>query len=181
MVAIGPVFAAVRPSQDAVLAVAARIGRLDIPGRLTPPENWHITLRYLGRVEAVTFERFLHGLAEVGRVPAFRVALGGIGAFPNPRRATVIWIGVTEGDEGLASLAGIAEESAVAAGLEPEERPYRAHLTLARVRPPADVTDLVGDPVPARWEVDRMIVYRSIPRGGAGVRYEPLESFDLAR
>lgn len=177
---VGPLFAAVRPGQDAVLSIADATSGLPIPGRLAPPENWHITLRYLGRVEEVAYERFLHGLEEVTAAGAFRVVLGGIGAFPNPTRATVVWVGVAEGEEELAHLADIAEEAAVGAGLPPEERPYHPHLTLSRVRPPADVSGLIGEPVRARWLVDSVVVYRSV-RGREGSRYEPLETFRLKR
>nr|PZN36092.1 MAG: RNA 2',3'-cyclic phosphodiesterase [Actinomycetota bacterium] len=178
MVAIGPVFAAVRPSQDAVVAIHHATAEMPIPGRRTPPENWHLTLRYLGRVEEVVYERFLHGLGGLAEVAPFRVVMGGVGAFPNPRRATVVWAGVAEGEEGLGLLAEIAEEAAVAAGLEPEDRPFRPHLTLSRVHPPADVTGLLGEPVPARWKVAEVIVYRSV-HGRGGVSYEPLETVPL--
>ena len=166
------------PTAEARLAVAQTTGGLPIPGRLSPPENWHLTLRYLGRVDEVTYERFLHGLGDVAEERPFRITLGGVGAFPNPRRATVVWAGLITGEEELAALAAISEEAAVAAGLEPEERPFRPHLTLSRVRPPADVTGLVGEPVPASWRADRVVVYRSVPTRG-GTAYEPLETFRL--
>lgn len=174
----GAIFAAVPPTVETRLAVAEAISDLAIPGRLAPPENWHLTLRYLGRIDEVTYERFLHGLVEVGSQPAFGVSLGEIGAFPNARRATVVWVGVEDGGDALARLAETADEAAVAAGLDSEERPFRPHLTLARVRPPADVTGLVGMTVKARWLADRVVVYRSVA-GGRGARYEPLETFRL--
>lgn len=175
---VGAVFAAVPPTAEARLAVSQGIEDLSIPGRRSPPENWHLTLRYLGPVDQVTYERFLHGLAEVSAASAFRISLSEIGAFPNPRRATVVWVGVGEGREALGLLAETAEEAAVSAGLESEERPFRPHLTLSRIRPPADVMGLIGEPVPGRWRADRVVVYRSVPSDG-GHRYEPLETFRL--
>lgn len=166
------------PTPHARVDIAEGIRELDIPGRLSPIENWHITLRYLGRVEQVTYERFLGGLSAVGECRRFKVGLGGIGAFPNPRRATVVWAGVDRGSEQLEDLAAIAEDAAQGAGLPAEDRPFHPHLTLARVRPPADVTALVGEPVPARWFVDRVIVFRTVA-GRGGARYEPLESVPL--
>lgn len=166
------------PAPDARAAVAEGLTEMDIPGRLTPVENWHITLRYLGAVDQLTYERFLGGLGEVGERGPFPLGLGSVGAFPNPRRATVVWVGVDRGADALHDLAAICEEAAQGAGLAPEDRPFRPHLTLSRVRPPADVTALVGQPVSARWLVDRVIVYRTVS-GRGGVRYEPLESVPL--
>ena len=159
------------------MALADALGLVAIPGRVAPPENWHITLRFLGTVDQVTYQRFLAGLDVEERAP-FRVQLGGLGAFPNARRATVVWVGIEKGGAQLAALNAVAEEAARMAGLEPEERPFHAHLTLARVRPPADVRDLEGWMVDLGWHCDRIIVYRSRP-GRGGVRYEPLETVRL--
>lgn len=159
------------------MALADALDPVDIPGRAAPPENWHITLRFLGTVDQVTYERFLATLDVEERAP-FRVQLGGVGAFPNAHRATVVWVGIEKGGAQLASLNAVAEEAARMAGLEPEERPFHAHLTLARVRPPADVRDLEGLMVDLGWHCDRITVYRSRP-GRGGARYEPLETVRL--
>ena len=174
MDSLGRIFAAVPLPPPVGMALAGSLAPHPIPGRLAPPENWHITLRFLGRVDQVTYERFLSALEVEGCEP-FRVRLGGIGAFPNPRRATVIWVGVEEGDSGLAALNEITEEAAQRAGLEAEERPFHPHLTLSRVRPPADIRDLEGVTVDLGWRCDRVVVYRS-HTGRGGARYEPLET-----
>ena len=72
-----------------------------------------------------------HALVEsvaesVRHVPPFTLTLGGGGAFPNARRASVLWLGVREGSDALSELAGMIPR-------EPDHVPYRAHLTLARV------------------------------------------------
>lgn len=75
---------------------------------------------------------------------AFDLALGGAGAFPNPKRPNVLWIGVRMGAEALAALAGSVEAELAALGFEREKRPFSAHLTLGRVRSPRNaggVTD----------------------------------------
>lgn len=177
---VGAVFAAVAPTPEARAAIVEGTRELDIPGRRTPVENWHITLRYLGSVDQVTYERFLGGLGELGDSGPFRLSLGGVGAFPNARRATVVWAGVEHGAGEMSDLAAICEDAAQGAGLVPEDRPFRPHLTLSRVRPSSDVTLLMGEPVPARWLVDRVLVFRTVS-GRGGVRYEPLESVPLGK
>lgn len=164
------------------LALAALLGSVSVPGRVVPPENWHLTLRFLGRIDRVTYERVVAGIdeSELGR--RFVLGLAGIGAFPRPKKATVTWVGVSRGMERLAELAVIADDAATGAGLEPEERPFRPHLTLSRIRPPEDVTTLVeeGTDIAVAWRCETIVVYRSdLGRGGA--RYEPLETFPLSR
>lgn len=175
---VGRVFAAVPLPPEIRVAVADRICDVTIPGRVAPPENWHLTLRFLGTVDEPTYDRFLAGLAETETVAPFPVRLGSLGAFPRPKRATVVWIGVDEGVKQLTRLNEIAEEAAVSAGLSPEERPYVPHLTLARVRPPQDVSELVDNSFAMRWKCDQVVVYQS-HTGSGGASYEPLETFTL--
>ena len=176
------VFAAVPLSMEARLALADRLADHEIPGRPVPPENWHLTLRFLGSVDEVTYERFIAGLDSADLDPDFEVRLTVLGAFPNPRRATVLWAGLDRGAEELAYLAAIAEDAAQGSGLEPEDRPFQAHLTLSRIRPQTDVGELlatVGE-LGISWRCETMVVYRShLGRGGA--HYEALETFELAR
>ena len=71
-------------------------------------------------------------------VPGGDVRLGGGGAFPSERRARVLWLGVDEGAELLAQLAGAVGALLAPLGYEPEDRPFHAHLTLARLGRPSD-------------------------------------------
>jgi 2'-5' RNA ligase len=162
-------------------ALAEAVGELSIPGRRVPPSNWHITLRFLGFIDETVFERFLNGLGDMETQGAFRVGLSGLGAFPNPRRAAVVWAGIGRGVDALTHLAEMTEEAAGRAGVAPEERPFHPHLTLSRVRPPEDVTDLMTSQGPLLdWVCDRVIVYES-KHGKGGAVYEPLETFLLRR
>ena len=160
------------------MALADQVRGLDIPGRLVPIENWHLTLRFLGTVDRVTYERFLHGLSGVETHSPFTVRFHGFGGFPKAKKATVMWAGVDGGADELEDLNEIAETAAQSAGLEPEDRPYQPHLTLSRVRPPRSIDHLVGEPLDLRFTVSEVVVYRS-HLGGGGACYEPLENFSL--
>ncbi len=153
-----------------------------LPGRSADPRSWHITLRYLGPVTVEQAERFVGDLAEHLRREPFTLGFGGLGAFPRPTRASVLWLDVARGADALAELADEAEHAAQASGLEPEERPYRPHLTLARLRPPRDVSALVGsvDRFPLTQTVDRVVLFASHP-GPDGPRYEPVAVLPLHR
>jgi len=179
---VGRVFVAVPLPAEVRLALDDRVQNHTMPGKVAPPENWHLTLRFLGNIDEVAYERFVAELDTADLGSRFRVALGGLGAFPNPKRATVLWVGVTQGGDELSELALTSEEAAQAAGLPPEERPFRAHLSLSRIRPQVDVTDLIasfGD-TGIGWRCETMVVYQS-HLGSGGARYEPLETFDLRR
>jgi 2'-5' RNA ligase len=179
---IGRVFVAVSLPDEVRMALSDRLAQVTFPGRVTPPQNWHITFRFLGNIGAVVYERFLAGLDTSDLGDPFRVGLGSLGAFPGARKASVIWVGVSKGEERLRQLAEVCEEAAQTAGLSPNERPFHPHLSLSRVRPPQDARRLV-DQVPAlglEWHCKSVVVYRS-HLGRDGARYEPLETLSLAR
>ena len=177
-------FLAVALNDDVRHAIAAHLdGSLQgsrLPGRRVLPENWHITLRFLGPTLAVVRDRVLAYLDQHLAVEPFSVVFSGLGGFPRESKASVLWLGA-EGDvDQMATAATICEEAAVAAGLEPEGRPFHPHLTLARIRPPADVRPLVDMVGPARVKlaVDAVTLYRSV-LGSGPARYEVVDSVTL--
>ncbi len=118
------------------LAAAPDAAQLARQLRWTPAANLHLTLRFLGETTAAQHDALaaqLRALAATTR--PFDLTLGGIGCFPNWRRASVLWLGLQE-DAGSATLARMqrdVEALCVAAGFAPETRPFAPHLTLARV------------------------------------------------
>jgi 2'-5' RNA ligase len=175
---VGRIFVAVPLPPEIRHALAERISELRIPGKVGPPENWHITLRFLDTIDQVTYERFLAALEVVGEQFAFPMSIEGFGAFPRAAKATVFWAGVGRGADALTLLNEIIEDAAIGSGMLPEERPFHPHLTLARIRPPADVRELVDEELSLSLRCDHVIVYRShLGRGPA--RYEPLDRVDL--
>lgn len=175
---MGRVFVAAPLPPEVRFALAERVSGMAIPGKVGPAENWHVTLRFLDTVDRVTYERFLHEMGRMGEQFSFPISLRDFGAFPSPRKATVFWAGIGRGSSDVSLLNEIAEEAAVSAGLSPEERPFHPHLTLARIRPPADVRDLIDEELDLGWRCDRVVVYRShLGRGPA--RYEPLDEVSL--
>ena len=160
-------------------ALATSIGdwRERFPGgRWVPPENWHMTLKFLGR----TWPRLVDWVLETVRVVTaeqvpFDTSVTGLGSFPSKRRARVLWAGLDDGADRFAALAG-ALDAALAREFETEKRAFTPHLTIARFDPPAVVEGELPAPPPAAstpFAVDRLVVYRShlqrpVPR------YEPI-------
>lgn len=174
---VGRVFLAAPLPPEIRFALAERVAEMPIPGKVGPADNWHITLRFLDTVDRVTYERFLAGMDPVAET-SFGIRLDGFGAFPNERKATVFWAGVTAGSTQLALINEQAEEAALGAGLLPEERPFHPHVTLSRIRPPVDVRDIVDEELQLSWRCQTLVMYRShLGRGPA--HYEPLDSLDL--
>jgi 2'-5' RNA ligase len=152
----------------------------DLPGRPVPPHNWHVTLRFLGSTPADRRDELIANIRSAHLPRGFDVAFGGLGAFPSPRRAKVVWVGVREGGAALEALADLAEVAAVGAGFEPQTRPFHSHLTISRLRHPGDVTPLLRHEVqlPVRVSVTALALFRST-LGTGPARYEIRELFSL--
>ena len=109
--------------------------------RETAPEvSWldeprlHLTLKFLGEQPPERLDAISSALSDVAaRHRNLVMSLGGIGAFPNFRRARIVWLGV-EQDPRLELLHHDVEMAYEALGFEVEGRPFRPHLTLARVK-----------------------------------------------
>ncbi len=131
-------FLAIEPNDEVRASLAALLDRFRrVPAKVSwvPPENLHLTLRFLGDIDRGCLERLAGGLAgPLSEVDAFRVCACGVGAFPNARRPGVIWVGIMGPPAPLFEAQSIVEEAARAAGLEAEKRDFMAHITLGRVR-----------------------------------------------
>lgn len=140
----------------------------------------HLTLAFLGEVADDLPGRLRAPLAATGaRHSAFDVRLGGLGAFPGPGRARVVWVGMEAGAAELRVLQKDVVGALVPAGYVPERRPFSPHLTLARLRTPADAGAAVGQRFSGRgFRVERFVLFRSVLRPD-GPEYTELESFAL--
>ncbi len=96
--------------------------------------NLHVTLRFLGEVEEGVASELKTRLQRPFDTPAFELRVAGLGAFPPAGPPRVFWLGLTSGAERLAELHDEIEARLDGLGFEREDRPFRAHLTLARVK-----------------------------------------------
>lgn len=103
--------------------------------RWVRPEQMHLTLRFLGDTDTGKLPAIQAAMDAVAATNApFKMRLGGIGCFPNMRRPRVIWVGLSGGEVRLLSLVAALEKELAPLGWEPEGKPFRAHLTLGRVK-----------------------------------------------
>jgi RNA 2',3'-cyclic 3'-phosphodiesterase len=164
-------FVAVLPPDDVLDAVADATVALDLPDmRRTTRDQWHLTLQFLGN--AFDIDTLAEALAGV-TARTGSVRLGGAGAFPNAKRARVLWLGVATGDDFLSALGAEVAGLLAPLAFEPEARPYHPHLTLARCRKTAvDVRSCIAAldarDYGAAWTVSEIRLYESrLRREGA--------------
>jgi 2'-5' RNA ligase len=106
-------------------------------------ENLHVTLKFLGNVAAERTGSVEAALVEAvqGAAP-FEIEVAGAGAFPGPAKPRTVWIGITSGSEALAELARRIDKRLEKLGFAREDRPFRSHVTIGRVKDPHDAMDL---------------------------------------
>ena len=174
------VLAGVLRSQEALRAAAARA---DV--RWADRTQLHLTLKFLGavpdgRVPAVStaLDTVAAGAASI------EVAAGGLGGFPSLRRPRVLWVGITAGAPALAELARAVDRAMTGLGFAPEERPFRGHLTLGRVRSPrgekalAQALSAAGAPAFGSWTASEVVLYESRLKP-TGAVYTPVSRHPL--
>lgn len=122
--------------QKARIHRAARPLREDeLPVRWVEPENFHVTLKFLGEVRKDRVPAIQDAVARIASAtPAFSSELGGFGAFPTVRRPRVLWLGVQATSE-LRCLKQDLEWSMGELGFDVETRAFHPHVTLGRSRP----------------------------------------------
>jgi 2'-5' RNA ligase len=153
------------------------------PGlRWVPPQNWHVTVTFLGNVSEGRVADLETRLARAAaRHSPMTLSLVGSGHFGS----RVLYIGVAGDRPGLERLAASVSAAARRAKVALDERPYRPHLTLARLRGPTSLRDLAeplaDDPGPA-WVADTIELMESTPPTGAGQspRYAVHRTFALS-
>ena len=138
--------------------------------RFPAPDHLHLTLKFLGWVDAGDLAALGDELAETAaELDPFEVETGPLDAFPSARRGRVIVAHLDDPARRIAALAEACEAMGESVGVPREPRPFKSHVTLARLSVPGDVRALLEKvPFPkleARF--DRVRLYRStlLPTG----------------
>ncbi len=141
------------------------------------PEDYHITLKFLGETDAATIERLTDILRQVAsEAEEMKLEARGIGEFGPPRKPSILWVGVGGDTELLRKLQQSVELAAKECGFPAEDKPYRPHITIARRY--AGDTYWKPEVVPKlSWTAQELVLYES--RLGAVPMYRALSSFAL--
>jgi 2'-5' RNA ligase len=103
--------------------------------RWVAPENMHLTLRFLGDTPEDKLPMIAAELDAITQeFQSFELYLNEIGCFPNRKRPRVVWVGLAGDLKSLNALQGRIEQAVQALGWQAEGRPFRAHLTIGRVK-----------------------------------------------
>jgi 2'-5' RNA ligase len=123
-------------THDRVVGLQERLAAADVPAKWVEPENLHITLLFLGEVNAREVPAICSAVESVGRaLKPFAMTLAGAGAFPTARRPRTLIAHVTEGGPDLIALHDALEPPLLQLGCyRREERPFKPHLTVGRVK-----------------------------------------------
>lgn len=168
-------------TRDAIAAAQARLRGAAPNADLSwvNPAKLHLTLKFLGEVEEPSELR--PALADVAAAHRpFALEAGGLGGFPSGVRPRVLWIGLRSGLREIGLLAADVERACQQKGFPLDARPFRGHVTIARVRSQRGLGRVLRAVEGERettfgaWTAREVVLYRSRLGGSAGSTYEPL-------
>src|SRR5262245_53773031 len=134
------VFCAVGLADDVRARLQEHIARLrkevpDAAASWSRVENIHLTLKFFGNVAIDRIQKIsVAATRTTEQFSKFKIGVGNTGVFPRPSHAQVLWIGVSDPAGQLSTLQKRFEEECALEGFEKENRAYRPHLTIARLR-----------------------------------------------
>ncbi len=180
-------FLAIPVSRETAGALKALVARLKprLPeARFVGAHQWHLTLHFFAALTPDEVDRVREvGRGAVATVSTFLLSFRGLGAFPDTKRARVLWLGVGEGARECAALHERLRAALRGQGLWVEERPFQPHLTLARFRQPRpggiveELRQGSGHEV-APFLVERVTLFRSVLTS-QGAEHTVLDEFRL--
>ncbi len=154
-------FLAIAPPEAVIRKIATiqDVLRKNIQGSIgwVRPQGIHLTLKYFGDIGREDIRSISWVVAgHAGNARAMKLDIQGLGVFPNSRRPRVLWIGVQGETAQLIGLQQAVDRDLETCGFKREERPFRAHLTLARIKSPQG---LAG--------IDRMLAEKGLEAAGS--------------
>lgn len=150
------------------------------------PENVHLTLKFFGNVSPDNLPLISAAASRVIKdSSSFSIRIGGTGVFPKRSRPQVLWVGVEDSSDRLADLQRRLEEEFAHEGFPKENRGYRPHLTIARLRQPEDARQLAEAHIQTKFSfidvrVNEFVLFRSelSPKGS---QYTAISKHELTR
>jgi 2'-5' RNA ligase len=148
------------------------------------PRHLHVTLHFLGEIDDARLPSLRAVLAPPVAMDAPRLALATWGTFPSHGAARVIWLGVEAGASALAAAHAELGRRLRTIGIEPEARPFSAHLTVGRVKVPSGqfwtrLTAATPRATAAPWDLAACTLFQS-RLSPAGATYQPELSIPFA-
>lgn len=152
--------------------------------RWTRPENLHITLQFLAEVRGEDIDGMINAVTKAlsASVPPLEITLRTLHWYPDPHRPRVLALDVVPQAE-LAKLSEIIGNAIKTTGYQIEERPFRAHMTIGRIKTDKiqalNFLSEVAPPDIGSINIDEVVLFKSEPQPD-GSRYVPLYRLPLA-
>lgn len=171
--------------KEALGGVQQEMKQVGAEARWVRPQGIHLTLKFLGDISVEQVPSIRQAMEEAARGSGpFEVRIAGVGVFPNERRPRVIWVGLEEPTGALVSLQKSLEAALRPLGFKPEGRPFKGHLTLARIKAPGRTGGVLKaieaqkDVDLGKMSVDKIVLYQSTLKP-TGAVYAALEEVGL--
>ena len=171
------------PILNVIAAYLSKLKQISREVRWVRADTIHLTLKFLGEIERsrlATVQSSLEGIS--AQANPFSLEISGCGAFPGKSRPRVFWLGMSADKESpLLSVQRWIEKEMADLGFESENRRFSPHLTLGRVKSPADFSDIFRyfdkHPFPPmRFNVDHVALIQSHLKP-SGAEYEVLREY----
>jgi len=174
--------------KELVLQVRHKCKGHDLPLRWVNPDGIHLTLKFLGEIDPGLVDRIADTLDRAAPLSSdFTVSFKEVGAFPHARKARVLWLGVDRGREELVALQRkIDHELDLRLKVDREKRPFTPHLTLARMKVPGPMDQLLAaisvetELIRQEMQVHDLRFYKSTLRP-AGAEYSVIRTFQFQK
>ena len=157
----------------------------DVTASWTRVENIHLTLKFFGNVAIERIPKISAAVERaIKKFPPFSIEIGKTGVFPKPSRAQVLWIGVNDPSGKLAELRRQLDTECAKEKFEKDDRVYRPHLTIARLRKPQGARLLADAHLnmhfePCEINLSELIVFRS-EMSSKGSKYTAISRHKLS-
>lgn len=148
--------------KERIIEVQDRIKQTNsLKGKWVPPNNLHLTLKFLGDTKPKLIEQIKDKIIECAKNEcAATCSLSHIGAFPNERSARIIWAGIEDANSQIIELAKKLEESIFRLGFEKEKRDFKTHITFCRTKQILDHNKLktILDEINSNFEPQEFVI-----------------------
>jgi 2'-5' RNA ligase len=126
---------------QSIVAAQQTLSRTGGDLKLVEPQNIHITLRFLGEIRQELVQDIIEQMKEV-RFSPFTARFKGVGVFPNLHRPRVVWVGIEDGAREMSNISNTLEKGLRTLRVQPDNRGFTPHLTVARVRSGRNISEL---------------------------------------
>jgi len=171
-------------TRSLIRAVQSELHFLKNDIRFVYPINVHLTLKFLGDVQEKRISQIIDLVeSSVSSFQNFTYICEGTGIFPNAKRPRVLWLGITDGSEYLKQLATLLNKTLKDMPVKQEDKEYRSHITLGRVKGFKEGNLKLNEFLNYRYgkitnHVSEIVLFESILRP-KGAIYKPIHRFKL--